>query len=147
MPRGSKRKANPKSPSAKTRIARPSKIREKRVCFNLNNLYCSHPVFSYDDRESQYFCKVLERLKSVSMMTRTELMGQRSRTLKVHPIDFAEERVSEDTFGLGEDADNDAFQLNVSANEHGRIHGYFIENIFYIVWLDPEHKLYPRRRT
>jgi hypothetical protein len=32
----------------------------------------------------------------------------------------------------------------VSANEYGRVHGFFIGNVFYIVWLDPDHKLYSK---
>ena len=38
-----------------------------------------------------------------------------------------------------------AWQFQLSANEHGRVHGFFIGNIFYIIWLDQDHKLYPRR--
>jgi hypothetical protein len=28
---------------------------------------------------------------------------------------------------------------------HGRVHGFLIDEIFYIVWLDPEHLLYPAK--
>lgn len=34
------------------------------------------------------------------------------------------------------------YQFQIFANEYGRVHGFFSENIFYIVWLDPEHNLY-----
>ena len=34
------------------------------------------------------------------------------------------------------------WQFALSANEHGRVHGFLIQNRFYIVWLDPEHELY-----
>jgi hypothetical protein len=35
-----------------------------------------------------------------------------------------------------------AYQFQVSSNEHGRIHGLVIGNIFFIIWLDPDHRLY-----
>ncbi|QXE21583.1 hypothetical protein B6N60_00260 [Richelia sinica FACHB-800] len=34
------------------------------------------------------------------------------------------------------------YQFQLSSNEYGRVHGFFIENVFYIVWLDPDHLLY-----
>ncbi|HCA3585732.1 TPA: hypothetical protein MO350_003382 [Salmonella enterica subsp. enterica serovar Java] len=34
------------------------------------------------------------------------------------------------------------YQFAISRNEHGRIHGFFVDNIFHIVWLDPTHNLY-----
>jgi len=70
-------------------------------------------------------------------------MGSRSNALKFNPIDFDREDVSETGFGLGGDVDEQAFEFNVSVNKHGRVHGYFVENIFYIVWLDPQHSLCP----
>ncbi|ELU7233491.1 hypothetical protein SCL96_003408 [Escherichia coli] len=35
------------------------------------------------------------------------------------------------------------YQFAVSRNEHGRVHGFFIGNVFHVVWLDPHHRLYP----
>ena len=32
--------------------------------------------------------------------------------------------------------------FNITKTRHGRVHGYFVESIFYIVWLDPKHELY-----
>jgi hypothetical protein len=37
---------------------------------------------------------------------------------------------------------NQPWQFSISANEHGRVHGFFVANIFFIVWIDPQHKLY-----
>jgi hypothetical protein len=35
------------------------------------------------------------------------------------------------------------YQFEISANEHGRIHGFFLGDAFHVVWVDPEHRLYP----
>jgi hypothetical protein len=35
------------------------------------------------------------------------------------------------------------YQFSLSTNEHGRVHGFFIDEVFYIVLLDPDHLRYP----
>ena len=36
---------------------------------------------------------------------------------------------------------DDCWQLGINSTTF-RIHGFFIENVFYVVWLDPLHMLY-----
>lgn len=50
-----------------------------------------------------------------------------------------------DGFGIPEmsNADELAWQFALSANEHGRVHGFLADNVFYVRWLDPDHNLYP----
>ena len=144
MPRGSKRRTKPKSIPGSTRRVIPTPVGpEQSVCFNLRHLYHKHSKFLYHDREAVYFCKLLERLRNLSTMTRNDLVGSRSKAIRFNRIHFNRPDVSEDTFGLRGDVDDHAFEFSVSANEYGRVHGYFISNIFYIVWLDPDHKLCP----
>ena len=46
-------------------------------------------------------------------------------------------------FGLkGQLADCQGWQFQITSNEHGRVHGFFIGEVFFVVWLDPQHKLY-----
>ena len=37
---------------------------------------------------------------------------------------------------------NDMWQIRISRSKGG-IHGVFWENVFYVIWLDPHHNLYP----
>ncbi len=34
------------------------------------------------------------------------------------------------------------WQFPLTSNQHGRVIGFFIGNVFYVVWLDPDHRLY-----
>ena len=34
------------------------------------------------------------------------------------------------------------WQFAISANEYGRVHGILLDTVFYVVWFDPEHRLY-----
>ncbi|NMG11911.1 hypothetical protein DP117_35700 [Brasilonema sp. UFV-L1] len=69
-------------------------------------------------------------------------MSNRSSALRCHPIDWID--TTESCFGFpGEEQLVDTpYQFSISSNKHGRVHGFFIEEVFYIVWLDPNHKLY-----
>lgn len=143
MGKGSK--INPsRIPSYSTKI-KPTVLQgEQKISFNFSRLSSKDPKFLYTDRDSNYFLKLLERFQHVSGLTRKELATRYASILRHHPIDFTDRNVSENTFGiLSEDADDDAWQFCLSANEHGRVHGYFIVNTFYVVWLDPKHELYP----
>lgn len=37
---------------------------------------------------------------------------------------------------------DDLWQIRISLSKGG-IHGLFIDNVFYVLWLDPQHNLYP----
>jgi hypothetical protein len=77
-------------------------------------------------------------------MSAEEFRVNRAGTLRIHPIDFTDPRVAERGFGVrGAAADETAWQFALSANEHGRVHGFLLADTFYIRWLDPEHNLYP----
>ncbi|WP_298920867.1 hypothetical protein [uncultured Nostoc sp.] len=74
-----------------------------------------------------------------------ELLVNRSNTLRCHPIKW--EDTSESGFGLPNEEQlvDIPYQFSISSNEYGRVHGLFIKEIFYIVWLDPDHLLYPAK--
>ncbi len=118
------------------------------VYFNLKNLRNTEKKFDYTSLESQYFIKFIERLKNIGSMSRKELINHWDGAVKCHRIEFNEPlpKITEKSFGCGSENDENAFQFSISKNKWGRVHGYFIDNIFYIVWLDPNHELYPGKK-
>ena len=67
----------------------------------------------------------------------------------IHPIEWDDNRIRESSFtslddDLMEQIKTDCWQLGVD-NQGFRMHGFFVDNVFYIVWLDPEHNLYNRK--
>lgn len=90
-----------------------------------------HGLSKYD---SDYFLQVLKRIKDLSEWTKQELISNRSLALRAHPIEW--KFTSEPTgfnFPLQKDVANAPYQFAISANQHGRIHGFFPKNTFYIV--------------
>ncbi len=67
----------------------------------------------------------------------------------IHPINWKDPQIREESFtGLDDELmkqiKDDCWQLGID-NHAFRVHGFFIENVFYVVWLDPKHNLYHRK--
>ena len=62
--------------------------------------------------------------------------------MRVHTIDFSETTEAGFSNLSSQLQDLAAWQFSISANEHGRVHGFLIDHIFNVVWFDPDHQLY-----
>lgn len=118
-------------------------INSQNISFSFEYYDDKHDKFNSEDRDPIYFLKLLERLKSLSSQLPQELIINPNGSLRCHVIDW--DKTSEDSFGLlqKEYLAKNRYQFSISQSEHGRVHGFFINNVFYIVWLDPNHLLYP----
>lgn len=117
------------------------------MSFSFKYLNLAHPKFSVQQKDTAYFLALQQRLKDLSGLTPSELRQPRNpKTLRVHSIDW--DAVSEPNFGMKEEEQivgENAYQFALSANDYGRVHGFIIGSTFYIVWLDPDHKLYSKK--
>lgn len=95
-------------------------------------------------RDARYWESLMRRLRDLSKLNVDEIINNRSKSIRSHPIDW-QDTTEPNGFGIPEEAQlvDTPYQFQISANEHGRVHGFFKENVFYIVWLDPDHNLYP----
>jgi hypothetical protein len=118
---------------------------EPEIRYSFKYLDTSHPRFQVAHRDGGYFRVLLARLRELSAIRISEFRSSRSGTLRVHRIDFGDQRVAVRGFGIpgGAGFDRHAWQFSLSANEHGRVHGFLVEDTFYVRWLDPDHNLYP----
>ncbi len=113
--------------------------------FSFKYLDTAHPAFDMRRCTAGYYVRLLQRLRDLSGLTVGEFRMRWSKATRVHRIDFADDPVSVRSFGVhGVPADERAWQFSVSANEHGRVHGFLMGDTFFIRWLDPEHNLYAR---
>jgi hypothetical protein len=113
------------------------------VKFSFKYLDTTNSKFDFSSKESTYFLKFIERLKGISTSTVSRLCSSYDKrdTLRFHDIDWA--RSSEKCFGIPKEDEivDKPWQFAISVNEHGRVHGFFIGNVFNIVWFDPNHEL------
>lgn len=94
--------------------------------------------------EIKYLHTLVERLKNISGMTLNEFKETGpNKSLRIHPLRWHETTEPKGFVHLPEQLRQcEPWQFQLTANAHGRIHGLLIDEIFYIVWFDPEHKLY-----
>jgi len=122
----------------------PPEREPERLRFSFRYLDTAHPRFTVSSQAGAYFRLLLSRLRDLSELRASEFRSRRLPTLRNHPIDFDDPGVSVKGFGLpdGLEADAKGWQFSLSANEHGRVHGFLAGNTFFVRWLDPEHNLY-----
>ena len=121
---------------------RPTQINPKGITFSLKFFNDTHDKFCSTDRDPDYWQTLLKRLKDLSGLTALEMMTNNSPALRCHPIAWSD--TSEFRFGIPNEEQlvGNPYQFSLSSNAHGRVHGFFINEVFYIVWLDPNHLLY-----
>lgn len=101
--------------------------------------------FSVDtvDAPVDYLAKLLERLRDISSFTVGEFRADKGKSLRAHTHDWSKTTEPNGYAALGKQLQGcEPWQFQLSANEHGRVHGILIDETFYVVWLDSQHKLY-----
>lgn len=113
------------------------------VKFSFKYLKKDNKKFDFDTCDASYFLNLMERLKNVSTMDITTFRTNGGKSLRAHSIDW--DKTTENSFDIPgqEQLVYEPYQFSLSANLYGRVHGFLIENRFYIVWLDRNHSLYP----
>lgn len=124
--------------------SRQPRDRDRELRFSFRYLDLRNPLFSVETRDERYFRRLIDRMKELSGFEVGEFTANRSPALRAHRIRFTDGGLSVNGFGvLGRpEADEMGWQFSLSANEHGRVHGFLSGDTFYVRWLDPEHNLY-----
>jgi hypothetical protein len=91
-----------------------------------------------------YVDKLLQRLRDLSGLSVDQFRANKSKSLRVHRIEFSKtSEPSGFTHLNAQLRQNEPYQFMISANEHGRVHGFLLADTFHVVWIDPKHRLYP----
>jgi hypothetical protein len=121
----------------------------KKISFSFVHVTDDDRDFSVKHAKKQgYVEKLIARLKHFSNLEKRHLINEADG--HTHRIDW--KKTSKPGFGFkGLNKQYDGYEpWQIAVEEgvkghpgHGRIHGFFIGNIFHIRWFDPNHKLYP----
>jgi hypothetical protein len=126
---------------------RALELTNKHTRFSFKHLDLAHTAFTVTHRDSDYFCCVLGQLKELSRFPAAELRANHSKAVRCHPITWKETSQPGGFTHLNKQLrDIDAWQFQIEKNTYGRIHGLFLDDVFFVIWLDPEHKLYPQKK-
>ncbi len=115
-------------------------VTDKKFSFSFSCFDRTHELFNLGGNDSdeavkgKWFIELLDALKSVSNKTISEV--RQSKTHDLHPIDWSKTNtnppVNSDQLEFWQ------FRINKSK---GRVIGFIIDGVFYVVWLDPYHNL------
>lgn len=135
-----------KSPKAllinKDELSRSLEKMNERLRFSFHYFDREHEAFNCGGTRSEWFIGLLDSLREVSKLNLHELKQQRQH-YDAHEHDWDG---LDYTYTLPEllwdQVRDHCLQFRISKSE-GRVHGFVINNTFYVVWLDPHHNLYP----
>ncbi|WP_041225785.1 hypothetical protein [Dehalobacter sp. CF] len=116
--------------------------RSEHLTFSLKYLDLNDSDFCVNDCHTKYFIALLARIGELSRYIVCEFKENYKKALRNHEIKW--EDVTRDCFGIPNEVQivDKPWQFGVSANENGRVIGFFIDNVFYVRWLDYNHNLY-----
>jgi len=125
-------------------LIQKSKIQDPKIRFSFEHFDSSDAEVCPPEFHPLYTQTLMERLKALSSWTLREFMNSHSKSIRAHPHNWEKTARPEGFAHLNEQLKSiPAWQFQLSKNEHGRVHGFFIGDTFYIIWLDKNHKLYP----
>ena len=113
---------------------------DKRLLFSFVSFDRTHKLFNLGGNSAdhtvggQWFLKLLDSLKSISGKSVIELMNRSTHDL--HPIDWRKTN-TKPPVGY-EQLEYWQFRIDKSS---GRVIGVIVDNVFYVIWLDPYHNL------
>lgn len=127
----------------------------KKTDISNERLRFSFEFFDKDDAElcppvfrDGYTQRLMERLKALSTWTVHQFTNQKQGTVRNHHHDWSK---TTRPGGFGRLPSNMrellGWQFCLAENSFGRVHGVILDNTFFIVWLDHDHKLYPGQGT
>lgn len=123
-------------------IHRLRKIPVDLVRFSFRHLTFNDKFQLPQANQGRYLQIFLERLRDISSMKVAEIKAS-GKGLRCHSIDWRGTTEPGGYAHLSQQLqDCEPRQFSLTANEYGRVHGILIDNVFYVVWIDPSHALY-----
>jgi len=131
-------------PVATGRVHKDKKLADDVIRFSFRHFVAAEPfVWPIGEALGSYIEKLFDRLREVSSISLSDFRTNKSRALRAHTHDWPRTTQAAGFTHLNEQLRGcEPWQFCLSANEHGRIHGLLIDEVFYVVWFDPNHALY-----
>jgi hypothetical protein len=120
-------------------------INQQLITFSFKYFDSTDPALCPPDFRNGFPHILMARLKDLSGWTIKEFVTYTKRdSWRIHQHNWAKTSRPDGYRKLPEThKDQPGWQFCLSANEHGRVHGIITDGIFYVIWLDHNHALYP----
>ena len=156
MPKNKKPKAStsPKELIEPTKIYYDAKqLKFSFVNLNLNSKKYNMDLIGDNKQKAKFYNDFIKKIQEYSTHKNFKKHisdnGTYRDTNHIHQIDWGDSRIRESCFtnlnpNEMEQIKDDCWQLGINSTTF-RIHGYFVDDVFYVVWLDPMHELYHKK--
>lgn len=115
-------------------------LNNKKIKISFEFFDPNNKLFSLGNIENEWFTDLLNELKELSNITKMQLFNEYKKKYKPHPyIKNLKSLNYKDEFLTNPQYEGVQIRLNKSS---GRIHGFFIGNVYYIRFLDRRHNMY-----
>lgn len=133
-------------PTSAGSVHKSKALPDDLVRFSFRHLHANEKFCLPDlGAKPEYIPTLLDRLKHVSNMRMSEFR-QAGKVLRSHAHEWHKTSEPNGYSHLSQQLqDCQAWQFSLAREELGRVHGILIDDVFYIIWLDPEHRMYPGR--
>lgn len=124
-----------------------NKKHEESLSFSYIYFNRDHELFNCGGTSNGWFVELFETLKNVSHLTKKEFLYDANYNTSYDPHQHDWENIDVDKrYNFNDTYFNqykdDCWQFRLSKSK-GRVHGFVQGNVFYIIWLDPDHNFYP----
>lgn len=114
---------------------------KKKIVISFLFLDVENALFNLGNANEKWFFSLIKEIRGLTKLKKSEVYGKyRNRYDPHNYIDKKEEKLNI-RHPLLIDEQKETCQLKLHES-FGRIHGFFIENVYYVVYLDPEHNMY-----
>nr|DAI12911.1 MAG TPA: hypothetical protein [Caudoviricetes sp.] len=119
---------------------------KNKIVFSFEHLDFSNPYYNCNGMCDKGIKNCFEKLKAYSAFTIEELFSNKgNNTIRFHDIKKEDVTDWPKYLERNEQLEDSFYQISFGMSK-GRAHGVIIENIFYVIWLDPHHFLYHNKR-
>lgn len=136
-------KSVPKARDSQTQlISKQNPLEKSKIVFSFR-LVDKNQYFNLDATCENWSKDLFDTLQVVSDLTENDIYSSRfsgkNSTLRIHAHN---KNVKPPCQVPNSVALDEMYQIRISKSKGG-IHGIFIDNVFYVIWFDPQHNLYP----
>jgi len=113
------------------------------MCWRFSHVDHEGP-WSFRDVDTDTFCWILERLANFETMTVNEVFRngeEPGKSYDVEALPTAEARERLEAMRLSDQTK--IHRLRFQGKQ--RLYGFLHENVFHVIWWDPEHKVWPSK--
>ena len=127
-------------------IPKKERIESQKLLFSFELLDFSIEYYNCNGMCDKGIKNCFEKLREYCKFTVEQIhAGLGGRSIRFHNINQDDVDEWPEYISRNEQLANSFYQISFGKTK-GRAHGVIIENIFYIIWLDPHHFLYHNKR-